>query len=86
VRDRCQRVPVVRIQLVKVIEQREQQLVEPGEADLALELRARHAQDGRPGRGRGTSQAVQQRGLAHAGLAGQQHRSAADRGLLEEPL
>jgi hypothetical protein len=86
VRDRCQRVPVVRIQLVKVIEQREQQLVEPGEADLALELRARHAQDSGPGRGHGISQAIQQRGLAHAGLAGQQHRSAADRGLLEEPL
>jgi hypothetical protein len=81
-----QRVPVVHTELAKVIKQREQQLVEPREAGFALELHARRTQDGRPGRGRGVSQDVQQRGLAHAGLPGQQHRSATDRRRLEETL
>lgn len=77
--------PGGRTELAKVVEQREQQLVEPSEADFALELRARRTQDGRPGRGRGISQDVQPRGHAHAGLPVQQYRSAANRGLLEEP-
>jgi len=37
-----------RVSFVEVAEQREQRLVEPGEADLSLELRADHAQDRRP--------------------------------------
>jgi hypothetical protein len=79
-----QGVPVGGAELVELVLQREQRLVEPGEADLSLELRAGHAQDHRPRRRCGVGQDVQQRRLAHAGIARQEQRTAADRGLAEK--
>jgi hypothetical protein len=79
-----QRVPVGGAELVDVTKHREQDLVEPGEADLPLELSPGHAQHHGPRRGSGPGQGVQQRRLAHAGIPGQDERSAARRSLAEE--
>jgi hypothetical protein len=79
-----QRVPVGGAQLVDVTEHREQDLVEPGEADLPLELSPGNAQHYGPRRGCGLGQGIQQRRLAHARIPGQYQRGAARRRLADE--
>ena len=81
-----QRVPVGGVEFTEVTKQREQRLVEPGKADLLLELRAGRAHHQRARRGCGVRQDIDQRRLAHAGISRQEQRPAADRGLPEKVL
>ena len=58
------------------VEQREQELIQAGEADARLELDARGAEDPHPGGRRDGGRGVEELGLAHTGIAGDPQRAA----------
>jgi hypothetical protein len=70
-------------QLPELVDQRNQRLVEAGEADLCLELDAFGAQDPDTARGRVRRGGVQQRSLPEPGIGGHQ-QSAIGAGVVVE--
>jgi hypothetical protein len=68
--------PVNVVQLVKVAEKREQDLVQGGETDVDLEFHAVSEQDPGTSGPSGLDRRIKQRRLADAGLTGKQQRPA----------
>ena len=73
-----------RTQLIDLVEQRVQELVEPSEADVRLELGTRRPQQARAGALRVPGGDVEQRCLPDARIAGHQHRPALAGGVVDE--